>query len=191
MNSNVWFRVFENVKFSDYKSCVMAIPLFREYLQWEDVVWRVLYAKIWKGEEDIDVDEIFWYMHLPTLKGNLRVFHQNLQDRVHTIFELHDSKSTSRPLYILPCNNIELKLLDHPLSSKLFIPISETRYILNTEILTTVVRCFIIFMHLEDVCSFNGFYVKDMWDLLRECVTCSVSNFSNSITQSKASFERI
>jgi len=169
------------------------MPKFRQYLKSENVIWRALYAKIWKGEDDIDTDEMFWYRQIPNLRGDLYPFHLNLQNRVSTIFQLHNFGGDLMARDSNRIHRTYAELLNHPLGDRLFIPVygDNDKYILNTEMLTTIAKCFIIFMHLEDVCSFNGIYVRDMWDLLKECIIGSRANFSDNIAQSKASFDKI
>ena len=89
LSPSIWFEVFDHIDFKDYKACVLAMPLFRQYLKDQNVIWRVLYSKIWKGEDDVDADEMFWYLQIPNLRGRLEPFHQNLQNRVQTITDLH------------------------------------------------------------------------------------------------------
>lgn len=191
MNSNIWFKIFDHICFTDYKPCILSIPEFRQYLKIPDIIWRILYYKIWKIEDDVGIDELFWYKQIPNLKLDLKPFHTYLQERFQKIFSLKDCVDNSDFKNNIVISSHRIQLLNHPLSHKLFIQISKKKYKLNTKILTTVAKCFIIFMHMEKVCSFNDFCTLDMWDLLRKSVMDSKNLLSKNIQQSKVKFHNI
>jgi len=191
MNSNIWFKIFDHICFTDYKSCILSIPEFRQYLNIPEVIWRILYYKIWKIEDDIGIDEIFWYKQIPNLKLDLKPFHTYLQKRFQKIFSLKDCGDNLDFKNDIVISSHRIQLFDHPLSYKLFIPTSRKKYKLNTKILTSVAKCFIVFMHMEKLCSFNDFCTLDMWDLLRKSVMNSKDLFSKNMLESKVKFPKI